>query len=151
MGSHQTADSVSAPREFHPSEDLSKLPSLVATDCGQRRFTLDFMTGQEYLSIACYRQPGAARQLQPTVSRLLPEEQTKDKSECEVLLFSSAQVMAQSLMWLMLITIAMGKCLMNEYSVVKELWRSQYKDLSLYLPLSERSDNHKNLIFKKRF
>lgn len=47
-------------------------------------------------------------------------------------------IMAQSLMWLMLITKAIGKYPMNGYSVVKEQRIFQKKDPSLYLPLSER-------------
>ena len=35
--------------------------------------------------------------------------------------------MAQSLMWLMLITIAMGMCLMNGYSVIKVQTHSPHK------------------------
>ena len=50
-------------------------------------------------------------------------------------------IMAQSLTWLMLITKAIGKYPMNGYSVVKEQRIFQKKDPSLYLPLSEGSDN----------
>ncbi len=50
-------------------------------------------------------------------------------------------IMAQSLIWLMLITKAIGKYPMNGYSVVKEQRIFQKKDPSLYLPLSEGSDN----------
>lgn len=38
----------------------------------------------------------------------------------ETPLFFFRQIVAQPLMWLMLITIAMGMCLMNGYSVFKE-------------------------------
>jgi hypothetical protein len=50
---------LSAPREFHPSEVLSKLPPLVATDygCWLNRFTLDFMAGQEYHYPHCWLSP----------------------------------------------------------------------------------------------
>ena len=37
------------------------------------------------------------------------------------------QIVAQPLMWLMLITIAIGMCLMNGYSVVKEQTHSPHK------------------------
>lgn len=53
----------------------------------------------------------------------------------------SRYILAQSLMWLMLITKAIGKYPMNGYSVVKEQRIFQMKDPSLYLPLSEGSDN----------
>ena len=45
-------------------------------------------------------------------------------------------IVAQQLMWLMLITIAMGMCLMNGYSIFKE-HGGQKKSPSLSLPLSE--------------
>lgn len=47
------------------------------------------------------------------------------------------RIMAYPLTWLTLITITTGTYLMNEYVFVKE--RKAKKDLSLYLPLSERS------------
>ena len=39
----------------------------------------------------------------------------------------AAQIVAQYLTWLMLITIAIGMCLMNGYSVVKEQTHSPHK------------------------
>jgi hypothetical protein len=42
-------------------------------------------------------------------------------------LLSFPQIVAQPLMWLMLITIAIGMCLMNGYSVVKGHAHSPHK------------------------
>ncbi len=42
-------------------------------------------------------------------------------------MFHFREIMAQSLMWLMLITIAMGMCLMNGYSVIKVQTHSPHK------------------------
>ena len=39
-----------APRELHPSEDLSELPHLLRRITAETASTLDFMAGQEYLS-----------------------------------------------------------------------------------------------------
>lgn len=47
-------------------------------------------------------------------------------------MFSFGQIMAQPLMWLMLIATAIGKCLMLAYSVVKEPWRSKERPLTLF-------------------
>ena len=46
-GDLQTADSESAPQEFHLRVDLTRPPSLVATDCGAwRRFNARLLTGR---------------------------------------------------------------------------------------------------------
>ena len=63
-GSHQAADSVSAPREFHPSEDRSELPPLVATDHGiapLQRSTL--WPDRSIAPLSVIAIPGAARYL----------------------------------------------------------------------------------------
>lgn len=47
-------------------------------------------------------------------------------------MFPFDRIVAQPLMWLMLITIAIGKCLMLEYSIVKEPRRSKERPLTLF-------------------
>ena len=64
--------------------------------------------------------PGAARYLQLVVSRSCGVGNTRLKSMVGICLPLAPQIMAQPLMWLMLITTAKGMYLMNGYSVVKD-------------------------------
>ncbi len=78
------------------------------------------------MPIACYRPARCCPAvIAITVSRSLPKEQTKDKSKVRSCCFLSGQIMAQPLNWLLLIAIAIGRCLMNGYLVVNVLWRSK--------------------------
>lgn len=62
------------------------------------------------------------------------------------LLSAYRRILAQSLKWLMLITITIGMYLMNGYSVIKVLWGHR-KAPSLYLPLSEGAAHLYSKIF----
>ena len=106
--------------------------------------TLDFMAGQEYRPIACYRRTGGNPIFIAGGFSLIvwtTDNQANNKCDPVSCVFHN-DIMAQPLMWLPLITVTMGMCLMNGYSVFKEHREVKRKDLSLYLPLSERSDNH---------
>lgn len=100
------------------------------------------MTGQEYhyaccLSSPCQKRSDSYNQIffaqQSGEYKLKPKGSIRVGFRC----LYPACVMAYLLMWLTLITITTGTYLMNEYGFVKE--RKAKKDLSLYLPLSERS------------
>ena len=115
-GSHQTAGSSPAPRESPPSEVLSELSPLrdppVKGGCG--------WTGVSLSPLPVMAVPGAARYLQLVVSRSCGVGNTRLKSMVGICLPLAPQIMAQPLMWLMLITTAKGMYLMNGYSVVKD-------------------------------
>ena len=147
VGIHRTADSVSAPRAFHPRQDLCFSAAPIACDgfAPQGTYHARTVAGQEYHYPYCLSSP--YRELPGTHSRLfLAPYQTGQSSNRTINqvafpLSFAWYIMAQSLTWLMLITKAIGKYPMNGYSVVKEQRIFQKKDPSLYLPLSEGSDN----------
>ncbi len=118
---HQTADGVSAPREFHPCEVLSQpspLPTTVLSrsDCG--------WTGVSLCLSPVIAVSGAARYLQPTVDRSLPSS-----------LFGRSW--RSRYCGLLLIATAIGMYLVNGYSVVKErrLFSAQSRKQAENLPL----------------
>ena len=99
------------------------------------------VTEQEYHCPYCLSSP--YREPSDTDSRLLfaPCRKRKPKTlktnTGEISLLHFPQIVAQPLMWLMLITIAIGMCLMNGYLIVKERQEVNRKAPSLYLPFSE--------------
>lgn len=148
VGIHRTADSVSAPRVSHPRQDLCFSAAPIACDgfAPQGTYHARTVAGQEYHYPYCLSSP--YRELPGTYSRLFSLRIRQDRPRTEQSINQVAfplsfawYIMAQSLTWLMLITKAIGKYPMNGYSVVKEHRIFQKKDPSLYLPLSEGSDN----------
>lgn len=57
LGSHQTADSVSAPREFHPCVVLTQPPPLPATASRRTRYHARTVAGREYHYPHCLSLP----------------------------------------------------------------------------------------------
>lgn len=126
VGIHRTADSVSAPRAFHPRQDLCFSAAPIAcdgfvpqgylsrSDCG--------WTGVSLSLLPVIAIPGAVRYLWPTVLAPYQTGQTSNRTINQVAfpLSFAWYIMAQSLTWLMLITKAIGKYPMNGYSIVKE-------------------------------
>jgi hypothetical protein len=88
-----------------------------APTCCDGFITLDFMAGQEYRPIACYRLTGGNPIFIAGSSRSSQVRQ-KQASKC-VPVSCVRDIMAQPLTWLMLLAKAMGMCLMNGYSIFK--------------------------------
>ena len=113
MGSHQTAGSVPAPRVNAPSHG-SHVTALIAFLA---------VTGREYhcphcWSSPCWELPSSHRVCFSLCAERKARTDRKAinlRSRC----FLSQHIQAQFLNWLMLITMAMGMCLMNGYGVFK--------------------------------
>ena len=123
----KAAGGLPAPRESHPSEDRSELPPLVATDHGAYSAPLQRSTlwpDRSIVSpIACHRHAGgrpALRACRFSFHTGQDRPKTSKFRSVASSLSPDRYIVAQQLMWLMLITIAMGMCLMNGYSIFKE-------------------------------
>ena len=132
-----------------PRMVLTRPPPLPATDHGggplQRSdVRLDRVSLSPLLVMAV---PGAIRYWQPAVSRSLPGR-TNQRPVFSFSVVSRCFLPADrraAAAWALAFAKAAGMCLMNGYAVFKV---PEKKDLSLYLPLSERSNNP---IYSKSF
>jgi len=77
------------------------------------------MAGQEYRPIACYRHTGGNPVVIAGSFSLVADNGQSGKSRSVTPVPVFRDIMAQPLTWLMLITIAIGMCLMNGYEIFK--------------------------------
>lgn len=146
------------------SPPAGSLPAaLIACDGSRtkKRFNARTVTEQEYHCPYCRSSP--YREPPDTDSRLLfaPCRKRKPKTlktnTGEISLLHFPQIVAQPLMWLMLITIAIGMCLMNGYSVVKGHAHSPHKEENRQRvfrtppPVSSLNDDCSTTYFKNFF
>ena len=126
----------------------------------KKRFNARTVTEQEYHCPYCLSSP--YREPPDTDSRLFiaPCRKGKPKTKNkfgEISLPIFPQIVAQPLMWLMLITIAIGMCLMNGYSVVKGHAHSPHKEENRQRvfrtspPVSSFNDDCSTTYFKNFF
>ena len=148
MGNHQAASGSPAPRESHPSEDLSELPPLVAADCSKTVSPLDFMAGQEYHCPRCrswpYREPpGTDSLLMSALPGNLYHRPFYFFRWCLVSCLKGRRAAAHKAL---AFAKAAGMCLMNGYAVFKVLGRF-YNSSHFYKGKKTQAAHPKNKIF----
>ncbi len=123
VGIHRTADSVSAPRAFHPRQDLCFSAAPIACDGFALRTLITLgrgWTGVSLSPLPVIAIPGAIGTYSLLFSLRTGQNRPRTVQSirwCSLLSFR--QITAQQPPWLMLITKATGNILMNGYSVFK--------------------------------
>lgn len=144
-GSHQTAGGLPAPRGISPLAWFSRnRPHCLRRITAAGRFNARTLgwTGVSLSPLLVMAVPGAIRYWQPAVSRSLPGR-TNLRPYFSFSVVSCCFLPADhraAAAWALAFAKAAGMCLMNGYAVFKVPGEVK-KDLSLYLPLSERSNN----------